>query len=414
MRRLAAAAFAITTTLGLGATAVTADAAPSSHGASSAAPAPYIVVLEGSADARALAPAQASRLGFDVGHVYTSALQGYSATMSPETAEALEALPSVRWVQADRRVSIDAQTTPTGINRANADASSTAAINGVDQRVNVDVAVIDTGADLSHPDLNIYRAGAKNCSIGAISANDMNGHGTHVSGTIGAIDNSNGVVGMAPGARIWPVKVLTDAGSGLNSDVICGIDYVTSHASEIEVANMSLGGAGTDDGNCGNSNQDAMHKAICRSVAAGITYAVAAGNDSEDAANSTPAAYDEVVTVSALSDFNGVPGGGAPSTCRADVDDSFADYSNYGSDVDLIAPGTCINSTWMLGGYNTISGTSMASPHVAGGAALYKATHPTATPAAVKSALQAAGTLDWNNADDGDSTKERLLDVSSY
>jgi subtilisin family serine protease len=414
MRRLAAAALASTTVLGFGATAVTADAAPTASTSATSAQSSYIVVLRDSVDARALAPAQASRFDFDLGHVYTSALQGYSATMSPAVAAALEASPAVRWVQEDTPVSIDAQTTPTGINRANADASPTAAINGVDQRVNVDVAVIDTGADLTHPDLNIYRVGAKNCSVGAVNANDLNGHGTHVSGTIGAIDNANGVVGMAPGARIWPVKVLTDAGSGLNSDVICGIDYVTSHASEIEVANMSLGGAGTDDGNCGNTNQDAMHKAICRSVAAGITYAVAAGNDSEDAANSTPAAYDEVITVSALSDFNGVPGGGAPSTCRSDVDDTFADYSNYGSDVDLIAPGTCINSTWMLGGYNTISGTSMASPHVAGGAALYKATHPTATPAAVKAALQTAGTLDWNNADDGDNTKERLLDVTSY
>ena len=412
MRRLPAALFAITTVLGLGATAVTAEAAPSSSGLPTAAP--YIVVLDSGADARSVATAQASQFGFDLGHVYTSALQGYSATMSPAVAAALEATPGVRWVQHDRPVSIDAQTTPTGINRANADASPTAAINGSDQRVNVDVAVIDTGADLSHPDLNINRAGAKNCSIGAINANDMNGHGTHVSGTIGAIDNGNGVVGMAPGARIWPVKVLTDAGSGLNSDVICGIDYVTAHASEIEVANMSLGGAGTDDGNCGNTNQDAMHKAICKSVAAGITYAVAAGNDSEDAANSTPAAYDEVITVSALADFNGVPGGGAPSTCRSDVDDTFAEFSNYGSDVDIIAPGVCINSTWMLGGYNTISGTSMASPHVAGGAALYKATHPTAGPAAVKAALQSAGTLDWNNSDDGDNTKERLLDVSTY
>lgn len=412
MRRLAAAAFAISTVLGLGATAVTAEATPTSG--LSTASAPYIVVLHDSADARSVALAQASRFGFDVGHVYTSALQGYSATMSPAVAEALEASPTVKWVQADKPVSIDAQTTPTGINRANADASPTAAINGVDQRVNVDVAVIDTGADLSHPDLNIYRAGAKNCSIGAINANDLHGHGTHVSGTVGALDNGAGVVGMAPGARIWPVKVLTDAGSGLNSDVICGIDYVTANASQIEVANMSLGGAGTDDGNCGASNDDAMHAAICESVAAGITYAVAAGNDSENAANSTPAAYDEVITVSALADFNGLPGGGAPSTCRSDVDDTFASFSNFGSDVDIIAPGVCINSTWMLGGYNTISGTSMASPHVAGGAALYKATHPTASPAAVKAALQAAGSLDWNNSDDGDNTKERLLDVTTY
>ncbi len=416
MHKLTVAALSASTVLSIGAAtfAVTTLPASAAPAIASAAPAPYIVVLDDSADARAVAPAQAQRFGFDVGHVYTSALQGYSATMTPAVAAALEASSAVRWVQKDTPVSTDAQATPTGINRANADASPTAKINGIDERVNVDVAVIDTGADLTHPDLNIYAAGAKNCSLGAINANDLNGHGTHVSGTIGALDNASGVVGMAPGARIWPVKVLTDAGSGLNSDVICGIDYVTARASQIEVVNMSLGGSGADDGNCGNTNNDAMHKAICRSVGAGITYVVAAGNDSADAATSTPAAYDEVITVSALADFNGLPGGGAPSTCRADVDDTFANFSNWGSDVDIIAPGTCINSTWMLGGYNTISGTSMASPHVAGAAALYKATHPTAGPAAVKAALQSAGSLDWNNSDDHDTTKERLLDVTTY
>ena len=111
---------------------------------------------------------------------------------------------------------------------------------------------------------------------------------------------------------------------------------------------------------------------------------VAAGNDSADASGSAPAAYDEVITVSALADFNGQPGGGAASTCRADVDDTFADFSNYGADVDIIAPGVCINSTVPGGGYdNTYSGTSMASPHVAGGAALYMAANPSATPAQV-------------------------------
>jgi subtilisin family serine protease len=417
MRPSSLAALATTAVVALGTTAPSASvaAAPApGPTAATAAATPYIVVLDDAADARRVAPAMADRFGLDLGHVYHSALQGYSTTMTPAVADLVAAAPGVKWVQRDRKVGIDAQTTPTGINRANADASPTARINGADERVDVDVAVIDTGADLTHPDLNINRAGAKNCSIGAVNANDLNGHGTHVSGTIGALDNGTGVVGMAPGARIWPVKVLTDAGTGLNSDVICGIDYVTAHANEIEVANMSLGGAGDDDRNCGASNDDAMHAAICESVAAGITFVVAAGNDSADASTSTPAAYDEVITVSALSDFNGQPGGGAPSTCRADVDDTLADYSNHGADVDLIAPGTCINSTWMLGGYNTISGTSMASPHVAGGAALYRATHPTATPAAVKAALQASGTLDWSNADDPDGVKERLLDVSTY
>ncbi|HSE69588.1 MAG TPA: S8 family serine peptidase, partial [Nocardioidaceae bacterium] len=223
-----------------------------------------------------------------------------------------------------------------------------------------------------------------------------------------------GVVGMAPGARIWPVRVLNNAGSGTFSAIVCGIDYVTAHADQIEVANMSLGGGGADDGNCGRSNNDAMHTAICSSVAAGVTYVVAAGNESSNAAGSVPAAYDEVITVSALADFNGLPGGGAASTCRSDVDDTFASFSNFGADVDIIAPGVCINSTWKGGGYSTISGTSMASPHVAGGAALYTANNPSASPSQVKSALQAAGSTDWNNADDPDGIKEKLLDASTF
>jgi subtilisin family serine protease len=344
--------------------------------------------------------------------VYASALDGYAARMPAAVATQLADDPRVSYVQVDRKVTATAQTTPTGINRVNADASPTARIDGTDQRVDVDVAVIDTGVDLDHPDLNVNRTKAKTCAL-ALSADDDNGHGSHVAGTIGALDNGTGVVGAAPGARIWPVKVLNAAGVGFTSDIVCGIDYVTANAASIEVANMSLGGGGSDDGNCGRTDGDAEHEAICASVAAGVTYVVAAGNDSADAATSAPAAYDEVITVSALSDFNGQPGGGAPATCRSDVDDTFADYSNYGSDVDLIAPGTCITSTWMNGGYDTISGTSMASPHVAGGAALYAATNPSATPAQVKSALQGLGTLDWNDADDPDPVKERLLDVST-
>src|SRR5262249_41074169 len=150
--------------------------------------------------------------------------------------------------------------------------------------------VIDTGIDFNHPDLNVYTAGAKNCSTGN-SAKDGNGHGTHVSGTIGALDNGIGVGGVAPGARLWPGRVLNKNGSGSFADVICGIDYVTAHASEIEVANMSLGGPGSDSV-CG-SNVDAMHEAICNSVAAGVTYAVAAGNDANNASAHGPAASDE-------------------------------------------------------------------------------------------------------------------------
>jgi subtilisin family serine protease len=149
-------------------------------------------------------------------------------------------------------------------------------------------------------------------------------------------------------------------------------------------------------------------------VQAGVTYAVSAGNSAANANNFIPATYNEVITVSALADFNGQPGGGAAATCRADQDDTFADFSNFGSDVDLIAPGVCITSSAPGGGLATFSGTSMASPHVAGAAALYKSTHPSATPAQVRTALRNAGNLNWNNGDDGDSTKEPLLNVDAF
>jgi len=399
---------------GIGACVLMASGLSPAAGSGGQAAERYIVVLKNSAAAGAVASLHELTYGLEVGHVYKSALKGYSAIMTPAVAGLVAKLPVVQWVQADTQVRATAQTLPTGIDRADADLSPTAQIDGTDQRVDVDVAVIDTGVDLDHADLNVYRAGGKNCSLLGfiLPPDDDNGHGTHVAGTIGALDNSDGVVGMAPGARIWPVKVLSALGIGFTSDVVCGIDYVAANSGQIEVANMSLGGAGSDDGNCGNTSGDAQHRAICTAVGRGISFVVAAGNDSADAAGSVPAAYDEVITVSALADFNGQPGGGAASTCRADGDDTFADFSNFGADVDLIAPGVCIESTYMQGGYDTLSGTSMASPHVAGGAALYKANNPGASPAQVRSALQSAGTLDWNASDDPDGTKERLLNVA--
>ena len=410
MRKTMTAAIAAITLVSLGSPTLGATAAPTSQAQKAA---PYIVVLEDGTASGKVADQHSRRYEAEVSHVFRSALKGYSARMSPRAAERLQDDSRVLYVQRDGIARATAQSTPTGITRSQAVASPTASIDGADQRVDVDVAVIDTGVDLDHPDLNVYSAGARNCSNGR-SADDGNGHGTHVAGTIGAVDDTAGVVGMAPGARIWPVRVLNNRGSGSYSDIVCGIDYVTANADQIEVANMSLGGGGTDDGSCGNANNDAMHRAICNSVAAGVTYVVAAGNDADDAANHVPAAYDEVVTVSALADFNGLPGGGASPTCRADQDDTFANFSNYGDDVDIIAPGVCITSTWKGGGYDTISGTSMASPHVAGGAALYKANNPAAGPAQVQSALESAGSTDWNDVDDPDGTKEPLLDVSGF
>ncbi|RCG29535.1 peptidase S8 [Sphaerisporangium album] len=357
-----------------------------------AAPEPvghYIVVLKDGTDATSFVRnSLAASRAVGVDDIYSHALSGYSAKMTAEAAAALAKDPLVQWVQPDKTVSIAAQTLPTGVNRVDADLSPTARINNVDERVNVDVAVIDTGIQLTHPELNVYTAGAKNCNDGT-SANDLNGHGTHVAGTIGAIDNTAGVVGVAPGARLWPVRVLNRDGTGTWAQVICGINYVTAHASEIEVVNMSLGGSGFDDGDCGRTNGDALHLAICTSVAAGVTYAVAAGNSASDAALFVPAAYDEVITVSTLADYNGLPGGGATG-CSSAPDDTRSPTSNFGDDVDLIAPGFCIYSTWIGSLYKTLSGASMASAHVAGGAALWKATHPAATPASVRTSLQAA------------------------
>jgi subtilisin len=322
--------------------------------------------------------------------------------------------PAVAAVVAEQTFRISAQTLPTGINRIDGELSSAVSGNG-SGAVNVDIAVIDTGIDLDHPDLNARNG--TNCVSPGAAAEDDHGHGTHVAGTAAARDNDSGVVGVAPGARVWAVKVLNAAGSGTTSQIVCGIDWVTANARSgagIEVANMSLGGQslfGSFSG-CG-STWDPMHPAICRSVGQGVTYAVAAGNSASNANNFVPATYAEVITVSALADFNGQPGGGAAATCRADQDDTFASFSNYGADIDLIAPGVCILSTYPGGGTNTFSGTSMASPHVAGAAGLYRATNPGASPAQVKTALQNAGNLNWNDADDPDPTKERLLNVDA-
>jgi subtilisin len=370
----------------------------------------YIVVLKGSGNPMALA----KRHGARVWHVYRHALRGYSASLSAAEAAALRADPAVAAVVADQTFQVAVQTLPTGIDRVDGELSSAVSGDGSGV-VNVDIAVVDTGIDLDHPDLNARNG--TNCVSPGAPAEDDHGHGTHVAGTAAARDNDIGVVGVAPGARVWAFKVLNAAGSGTTSQIVCGIDWVTANArtgADIEVANMSLGGASLFGGlsTC-NSNWDPMHPAICRSVNAGVTYAVAAGNSAANANNFVPATYAEVITVSALADFNGRSGGGAPATCRSDVDDTFANFSNFGADIDLIAPGVCILSTYLGGGYSTFSGTSMASPHVAGAAGLVKAANDGASPAQVRATLQANGNLNWNDADDPDPTKERLLNVDA-
>lgn len=357
----------------------------------------YIVVFKdsvGNADEHA--SDMARQYGLSVAYSYSTALKGFSATIPAVRLDQVKKDPSVKFVSQDKFVYLDTQsqgksalqptqppqTIPNGVKRIGQSAKT---------GLGVGVAVIDTGIDLTHPDLKANIAGNYSCIRGKSSGNDDNGHGSHVAGTIAALGNQIGVVGVAPQASLYAIKVLNAQGSGSWSSVICGIDWVTRNASKIKVASMSLGGPGTSDTDCGNSTGDALHQAICNSVKAGITYVVAAGNETDNASNHVPAAYDDtLITVSALVDTDGQSGQLGGSTGYG-ADDTFASFSNYGSVVDLGAPGVSILSTWKDGGYNTISGTSMATPHVSGAAVLYIMSHTGASWTEVKSALVNAG-----------------------
>ncbi len=377
----------------------------------------YIIVFNDNVgNPRNAAAALARQHGFAVRQTYTTALKGFAASLPARAVDALSRDRRVKYIEADQLFHANAQILPTGIRRIYADANGNIAIDGFDDlRIDVDVAVLDSGV-AADPDINLFaRADCTgnpfNETCDPDEGDDGNGHGTHVAGTIGAIDNGIGVVGVAPGARIWAIKVLKNNGSGWNSNIIGGVDWVTQQGT-IEVANMSLGGG----------SSDALCEAIVNSVAAGTTYAVAAGNDDADAANSSPAncqvnpngadnAADGILTVSALADFDGIPGGLAASTCRSDVDDTLANFSNWGSMIDIAAPGVCIESTWNDGGLNTISGTSMAAPHVAGAAALLASTG-TYTPDQIHSTLTSEGdTIGWTDDESPDGVTEPLLDV---
>jgi subtilisin family serine protease len=334
----------------------------------------YIVVLKDAVDPAAVASLHANKYGAKVDEVWGSALHGYAASIPNGKVAALRADENVSYVADDGEASINAQTVPYGIDLVDADRSSTLAGNGSGSVTNTNVYVIDTGVDGSHPDLNVVEA--VSFAKGGSKTGDCNGHGTHVSGTIAAKDDAQGVVGVAPGAAIHAVKVLNCQGSGQWSWIISGINWVTANHGANAVANMSLGGG---------ANQ-AVDDAVRNSAASGVFYSLSAGNSSTDACSQSPAragTTNGIMTVAAID-----------SASRE------ASFSNYGPCVDIWAPGVNVLSTWTGGGYNTISGTSMASPHVTGGGALYRSTHNT-TPAGVEAALKGAAVATGTTSRDG-------------
>ncbi|HET8862223.1 MAG TPA: S8 family serine peptidase [Solirubrobacterales bacterium] len=245
---------------------------------------------------------------------------------------------------------------------------------------------------------------------------DGDGHGTHVAGIVGALDNNKGVVGIAPGVRLWAVRALNNNGSGAESWIVAAVDWVTAtrgdedSENDVDVANMSL--------SCG-CPLPALDEAIEASTEAGVVYVVAAGNSASDAKAFSPASNPDVITVSALADYDGKVGEEAEPKCNGSdysesgYDDTLATFSNYGKDVDIAAPGVCIHSTYKGGGYAYMSGTSMASPYVAGAAALLAAKdepEDLKDVEAIRERLIEEGNLEWED-DSGDGQQEPMLDI---
>jgi hypothetical protein len=361
----------------------------SSTAGSAALPGRYIVVLKDSTNADAVA-SRATGLGAVIDGLFGS-VNSLVVSLSPTRVASLQRDPRVAFVTPDRPVRLlDAAPladgaagtsggVPTGVMRIGA--APLAGIAAGDKKAAV--AIVDTGI-MPRPDLNIV--GGYDCANdllgdllggGGGKTKDNNGHGTHVSGIVAAKDTGQGVVGVSPGTPLYAVRVFSSFGAGSLSNVICGLDWVAANAAanNIKVVNMSLGGEGTDDGHCGTTDNDAFHAAVCKVTAAGVTVVVAAGNSKEDLSKSVPASYDEVLAVTAMADFDGKPGGlfsGTGSCSTKGTDDVAADFSNFAvpgapdADHVVAAPGVCITSLWNDGKTKSISGTSMASPHVAG------------------------------------------------
>ncbi|MEU4309888.1 S8 family peptidase [Streptomyces rochei] len=391
--RFAALAGVATAALTGGLTAVPAQAAPAegtvlAAGSPTAVKDSYIVTLKKSTGLKASSAAGKDLVedyGGTVKKTFRSALNGYTATLSATEARRLAADPAVASVEQDQRVRL-ADTTqanaPWGLDRID---QTSLPLSGTytypdSAGSGVTAYVIDTGVRITHQQISGRASYGYDAVDGDTTASDGNGHGTHVATTIAGT-----TYGAAKKAKIVAVRVLDNNGSGTTAGVIAGIDWVTANHSGPSVANLSLGGGASTT----------LDTAVRNSIASGVTYAVAAGNSGANASSYSPARVTEAITV-----------GATTST------DAKASYSNYGSVLDLFAPGSSITAGWHTGdtATNTISGTSMATPHVAGAAAVYLANHTSATPAQVATALVNGATA-GKVTSPGTASPNRLLKI---
>jgi subtilisin family serine protease len=353
----------------------------------------YIVVLKDSVDD----PSQVAegidqrQEGFDAGFVYTEALEGFSAEIPDDSLDDVRNNSRVAYVERDEVVTAFGQRVPWGIRRIGANVSSIRAGNGSGKVTGVNIYVIDSGI-AANPDLNVVN---RHNFLARGPDNDCYGHGTHVAGTLAARDNRIDVVGVAPGAPLTSVKVLDCHGHGTAGKVIKGIDWVTAKAAKAEkpaVANMSLGSS---------RRIKSLNTAVRTSAASGVFYSLSAGNEGRSACKFSPA-------MTGAGKNNGIL-----TTAATNSADREPSWSNFGRCVDLWAPGANILSTWLGGATKTISGTSMAAPHVGGTAALYLSALPTRSPARVEADLKAKSTEPGAKSKGG-KRNIRLINASEY
>jgi subtilisin family serine protease len=346
----------------------------------------YIAVFEeGVRDPAAVANEHARENSLQLRFVYSSAIEGYAAVFPNDRAlQRVQNDPRVAYVEQDQVVRAVAQTLPWGIDRVEADQSSTKAGDGSGAVSNVNAYIIDSGIYTTHTDLNVV----KHVNFVGDGKNyDCSGHGTHVAGTVAAKDNTSDVVGAGPGAPLTGVKVLGCSGSGSWSGVIKGIDWVTANAVKPAIANMSLGGGASQ----------AVDDAVRKSANSGVFYSIAAGNQGTDACTRSPARAGRTKNADGTWNKNN----GIMTVAATNKSNGETSWSNYGPCVDIWAPGYSILSTKNGGGTATMSGTSMAAPHVGGGGALYLSSRASANSSTVEVALKSAAQKPGTKSKDG-------------